>query len=150
MEQITILILSISLLVSLALIFGLFTINSKLKKENRELKLNSKKLTKYTEELLSIEVGDRAIIPNYGLTYTDKNIDFSVTYEIEIVDLSIDKVKVKAIDFEPNDSTGRDPKHKSGIIAYMQDRWIDKKRIQLLVDDSMRRDRKLRDLGILD
>lgn len=149
MEQI-ILILSISLLISLSITMRLFIINDKLKKENRDLKLNSEKVSKYTEELLSIEVGDRAIIPDYGLTYTSKNIDFSVTYEVEIVDISIDKVKVKAIDFEANDSAGIDPKNKNGIIAFMQDKWIDKKRIQLLVDDSMRRDKKLRELGILD
>lgn len=150
MQEVIILVLSISLMVSSFITIGLFSVNSKLKKENHDLKLNSEKVSKYTEELLSIDVGDRAIIPDYGLTYKDKNQDFSVTYEVEIVDISIDKVKVRAIDFEANDSIGRDPQNKAGIIRFMQDKWVDKKRVQLLVDDSMRRDRKLRELGILD
>lgn len=32
----------------------------------------------------------------------------------------------------------------------MQGKWIDKSKLEVIVDDRMRRDRKLRDLGILD
>ena len=59
-------------------------------------------------------------------------------------------MKVKAIDFQSNDSIGRDPNNKSGIIAFMQNKWVDKSDLELVVDDRMGRDRKLRDLGILD
>lgn len=30
----------------------------------------------------------------------------------------------------------------------MQSKWIDKSKLEVIVDDRMRRDRKLRDLGI--
>lgn len=149
MEQILIIILSSSIFISLILIFWLFKENRRLVEENESIKKSSDKVRKYTDDLLSIKVGDRAILPNYGLVY-DKTDSFHVNYEVEIIEISTSKVKVKAIDFQSNDTIGRDPKNKSGIIAFMQNKWVDKSDLELVVDDKMRRDRKLRDLGILD
>jgi hypothetical protein len=77
---------------------------------------------------------------------TDTKESFHVTYEVEIVEVSMDKVKVKAIDFTSNDKFARDPKHKSAIIDFMKDKWISKRDIELIVDDSMRRDAKLQEI----
>ena len=77
---------------------------------------------------------------------TDTKEKFSVTYEVEILEVSIDRVKVKAIDFTSNDKFGKDPKHKSSIVDFMKDKWISKKDIELIVDDSMRRDSKLQEI----
>lgn len=154
MEQILIITLSSSIFISLILISWLFKENRRLFKENDSLKKSSDKVRKYTDDLLSIKVGDRAILPNYELVYdkTDsyKTDSFHVNYEVEIIEISTSKVKVKAIDFQSNDTIGRDPKNKSRIIAFMQNKWVDKSDLELVVDDRMRRDRKLRDLGILD
>jgi len=57
-------------------------------------------------------------------------------------------VKVRAVDFTSTDAIGRDPKNKAGIIEFMKDKWVNKKEIQLVVDDSIKRDIKLRKLGI--
>ena len=141
--EISLMILSFTLLLSIIFIQKLYTSNSKLKSENDKLMSEIEKSKKYKEELVSIDPGDRAIIPDYGLMKTDTKESFCVTYEVEIVEVSMDKVKVKAIDFTSNDKFGKDPNHKNAIIDFMKDKWIEKKDIELIVDNSMRRDAKL-------
>jgi len=114
------------------------TVNEKVKQLERQIKAQEQ----LANELVSIDPGDRAIIPNYGLTYNEKE-DFKVTYEVEILEVSIDKVKVKAIDFTSTDRVGRDPQRRQGILDFMNGKWMKKKEIELVVDDQMRRDRKL-------
>ena len=58
----------------------------------------------------------------------------------------MDKVKVKAINFTSNDKFAKDSKNKSAIINFLQDKWVNKKDIELIIDDSMRRDRKLQQI----
>ena len=142
----SLIILSIALLLNIIFVLRLYTINSELKSENDKLKSEVDKSKKDKEELISIDPGDRAIIPNYGMMQIDTKETFKVTYEVEIVEVSIDKVKVKAIDFTSTDKFGKDPKHKSAIIDFMKDKWIAKKDIELIVDDSMRRDAKLQEI----
>jgi len=144
--EISLIILSFTLLLSIIFIFRLYTINSELKSENDKLKSEVDKSKKDKEELVSIDPGDRAIIPNYGMIQTDTKESFKVTYEVEIVEVSVDKVKVKAIDFTSNDKFAKDPKHKNAIVDFMKDKWISKKDIELIVDDSMRRDAKLQEI----
>ncbi len=98
------------------------------------------------EDLVSIDVGDRAIIPNYGLTHTETKEDFHVTYEVEIVEVSTKKVKVRAVDFTSTDSFARNSKNKQSIIQFLQDKWVDRKSIELVVDEQMRRDKKLKQI----
>lgn len=144
--EISLIILSIALFFNIIFILRLYTLNSSLKSENDKLKSEVEKSKQDKQELVSIDPGDRAIIPNYALIQTDTKEKFSVTYEVEISEVSIDKVKVKAIDFTSNDKFGKDPKHKSAIIDFMKDKWVSKKDIELIVDDSMRRDAKLQEI----
>jgi len=46
------------------------------------------------------------------------------------------------------DQIGRDASNKTGIIQFMKDKWVDKNQVQLIVDDSVKRDLKLKQLGI--
>ena len=151
-------ILQIALLVSLVCLFFLIILlhifyskNESLKKELTEIKAKNTEMERFNEELMLIEPGDKVIYPDYGLFYnpkTDQEESFKVTYELEVLDTSKDKVKVRAIDFTSTDTIGRDPKKKQGIIDFMKDKWVSKKEIQLVVDDSIKRDIKLRKLGI--
>ena len=54
--------------------------------------------------------------------------------------------QVKAIEFTSNDKFAKDPKNKSSIINFLQNKWVSKKEIELIVDDQMRRDRKLQQI----
>lgn len=146
--SVVVVLLLTGLIISLLVIKHIYSNNCLLINKNNKLKVELDK-TKYdNEEILSIDIGDRAIIPDYGLVYTEDNKSFKVTYEVEILEISVDKVKVNAIDFTPNDKVGRDPKKRSGIIQFMQNKWVPKKEIELVVDESMKRDAKLRKLGI--
>ena len=118
----------------------------KLQKENDNLKLIADKTLKDAEELVSIEPGDKAILPDYGLQHTDTKESFHITYEVEVLEVSLDKVKVKAINFTSEDKFAKDPKNKASIINFLQDKWVKKDDIELIIDDSMRRDRKLQQI----
>ena len=151
--EISLIVLSISLLVCLSFISKLYSEKDKLQNEISKMKSEvewSKKeverANKAQEELVSIDPGDKAIIPNYGLQHTETKEDFQVTYEVEVLEVSTEKVKVKAIDYTSTDSFAKDPKHKQAIINFLQDKWVNRKDIELIVDDSMRRDRKLKQI----
>ena len=136
----------IVLMTSLSFIHRLYSKIEKLQKENFDLKLVVDKTMKDAEELVSIDPGDRAILPDYGLQHADTKENFKVTYEVEVLEVSMDKVKIKAVDFTSTDKFGKDPKNKSSIINFLQDKWVSKEDIELIIDDSMRRDRKLQQI----
>ena len=144
--ELTLVVLSFSVLVSLVFIGFLYFKNVDLQKKMTDLKLEVKKTKNAQEDLVSIDPGDRALLPEYGLKTLDTNESFHVTYEIEITEVSIDKVKVNAVDYTSNDKFAKDPKNKSSIINFLQNKWISKKEIELIVDDQMRRDRKLQQI----
>jgi hypothetical protein len=144
--ELAVIVLSFTVLVSLVFIGLLYSKNVGLQKEMANMKLTVDKVNQAQEELVSIDPGDRAILPDYGLSHTETKEDFHVTYEVEILEVSVDKVKVKAIDYTSTDKFAKDPKNKSAIINFLQDKWVKKKDIELIIDDSMRRDRKLQQI----
>ena len=141
-------------LASLALISIIFSIVlfTKVIELNKELDNTKRDLTKVKEdaqELVEIEEGDNAIIPNYGLsTKGDKPVSFTVTYEVEILEVAVDSVKVKAIDYKSQDSYAKDPTNRSSIINFLQDTWLKKHEVEMVMDDKKRRSLKLKQLGI--
>ena len=141
-------------LASLALISIIFSIVlfTKVIELNKELDNAKRDLTKVKEdaqELVEIEEGDNAIIPNYGLsTKGDKPVSFTVTYEVEILEVAVDSVKVKAIDYKSHDSYAKDPANRSSIISFLQDTWLKKHEVEMVMDDKKRRSLKLKQLGI--
>ena len=144
--ELAVIVLSFTVLISLIFIGKLYLKNMSLQKEMANMKLTVDKVNQAQEELVSIDPGDKAILPDYGLQHTDTKESFHVTYEVEIIEVSMDKVKVKAIDFTSTDKFAKDPKMKSSIINFLQDKWVNKKDIELIIDDSMRRDRKLQQI----
>jgi hypothetical protein len=144
--ELAVVVLAFSVLVSLIFIGFLYSKNVGLQKEMANMKLTVDKVNQAQEELVSIDPGDRAILPDYGLSHTETKENFHVTYEVEVLEVSMDKVKVKAIGFTSTDKFAKDPQNKSSIINFLQDKWVKKKDIELIIDDSMRRDRKLQQI----
>jgi hypothetical protein len=144
--ELALIVLSFSVGISLVFIGFLYSKNVGLQKEMANMKLTVDKVNQAQEELVSIDPGDRAILPDYGLQQVDTKENFHVTYEVEVLEVSMDKVKVKAIDYTSTDKFAKDPKNKSSIINFLQNKWVDKKDIELIIDDSMRRDRKLQQI----
>ena len=144
--ELALIVLSFAVLVSLIFIGKLYSKNVSLQVEMTNMKLTVDKINQAQEDLISIDTGDRAILPDYGLEHTETKENFHVTYEVEVLEVSMDKVKVKAINYTSSDKFARDPKNKQAIINFLQDKWVNKKDIELIVDDSMRRDRKLQQI----
>jgi hypothetical protein len=163
MLQIAVFILSLCLLGSL---IGNITLYSKceelrvekdkVSKEKDKIKKEKDKADAFKKDLIAIEPGHKVIYPDYGLTWTDTDKDgnkmkpesFTVTYELEVLEVTETRIKVKAVDFTSMDQIGRDASKKSGIIQFMKDKWVGKHQVQLIVDDSVKRDLKLKQLGI--
>lgn len=152
--EIAIIILSITLFISIIFLGILFDKYSKLLTNYSDTVSKVKKEKEKLDNLVQIEPGDSAIIPNYGLQYTDDSTgeevktSFKVTYEVEIIEVAKDKLKVKATGFTSMDSIARDPQKKQGIIDFLQDKWVDKSSIELVMDAQKRRNIKLNELGI--
>jgi len=144
--ELALVVLSFAVLISLIFIGKLYSKNVSLQVEMANMKLTVDKVNQAQEELVSIDPGDKAILPDYGLSHTETKEDFHVTYEVEILEVSVDKVKVKAIDYTSTDKFAKDPKNKLAIINFLQGKWVNKKDIELIIDDSMRRDRKLQQI----
>lgn len=145
-----ILTLSVALIASIVFSFNLFNKNTKLQDEINSMKDSVQSKVKHLEsqikiqeELVSIEPGDKALLPNYGLKTNSTNHSFEVTYEVEITEVSLNKVKVNAIDYTSHDSYAKDPKNRQSIINFLQNYWISKNQIELIVDTEMRREKKL-------
>jgi len=163
MTQIVVLVLSLCLLGSLIGNFILYSKcedireeKDKVSKERDKVSKEKDKADAFKKDLIAIEPGHKVIYPDYGLSWTDTDKDgnkmkpesFKVTYELEVLDVTESRVKVKAVDFTSMDQIGRDAAKKSGIIQFMQDKWVNKSEVQLIVDDSVKRDLKLKQLGI--
>lgn len=152
--EIAIVILSITLFLSIIFLGILFYKYSKLLTNYSDTVSNVKKEKEKLDKLIQIEPGDNAIIPNYGLQFTDDSTgeevvtSFKITYEVEIIEVAKDKVKVTAKDFTSVDKVGKDPANKQGILNFLQDKWVDKSSIELVMDAHKRRNIKLNELGI--
>lgn len=70
---------------------------------------------------------------------------FTVTYEVEIVEFTKTKFKIKATSYTVNQSFAADPKHKNSIMNYISDRnnWVNRTEVQLIMDDTTKRNMKL-------
>jgi len=156
MIQIVVLVLSLCLLGSLIGNVILYSKCENIREEKDKVSKEKDKAESFKKNLISIEPGHRVIYPNYGLTWTDKDKDgndlppesFQVTYELEVLEVTENKLKIKAVDITSEDKIGRDPANKFDIINFMKNKWVDKNKVQLIVDDSVKRDLKLKQLGI--
>jgi hypothetical protein len=135
----------ISIIFSMFLLRKVLDLNDDFNKAKRELV----KIKEDAKELVDIEAGDNAIIKNYGLmTKGDNPVSFKVTYEVEVLEVSVDSVKVKAIDYKSHDSYAKDPANRQSIINFMKDEWLKKHDVEMVMDDKKRRSLKLKQLGI--
>lgn len=135
--------------------------NNRLITKNNELKSNVSKLEsnintlkskKSEADKIALEtelanlIGCRATLPQ-SLVYGDKD-NFSVIYEVEILDISKDKAKIKVLDFSSTDKIGNDSTKKSGIIQFMDNKWVNRSDLSIIIDTATIRNNKLKQLGI--
>lgn len=87
--------------------------------------------------------GRKGLIYNFRLQQSSTKLEFNVTYEVEILEVSENRVKVSAYDFTSTDPFARDPANRSGIIGFFQNQWINKGEMELFVDKTDVRDSKI-------
>jgi type II secretory pathway component PulC len=149
MTNIIMLLLAIITLVSIVFTIILFNKVIELNKEVNKARQDLNKTKEDAQELVEIEAGDNAIVPNYGLTTKGDNpVSFEVTYEVEITEVSVDSVKVKAIDYRSHDSYANDPANKQSILNFMTGSWLKRHEVEILMDEKKKRSIKLNQLGI--
>jgi len=121
--EISLIILSISLLICVVIIFSLNIKNKTLVKPDKINNLAS--------------IGDKCLYRSFGLTTTNGNnsTEFSVDYELEILEISNDSFKVRALNFNHNCSVGADKSEKTGIIDFMKNRWVLRRDVSIVIDD---------------
>lgn len=149
MTNIIMLVLASLTLISIVFAMILFTKVIELNKELDKAKLDLNKTKEDAQELVEIEIGDNAIVPNYGLsTKGDTPVTFEVTYEVEILEVSVDSVKVKAVDYKSHDSYANDPTNKQAILNFINGSWLKRHNVEILMDERKKRSIKLNQLGI--
>ena len=153
MNSIATAIMALTLLVCVGYIIKLHgkiseLISSKKTDEANIAHLKSKLERAKEESETPIEPGDSAILPEFGLTSKTDSQSFTVDYEVDIVEVSEDRVKVRATGYTSHDSYAKDPANKQSIIAFMQDHWVKKSEIELVMDEKKRRSIKLNQIGI--
>jgi type II secretory pathway pseudopilin PulG len=146
------LVLAVITLVSIVFAIVLFNKVIELNKEVDKAKQDLNKTKEDAQELVEIETGDNAIVPGYGLstkgTDSEKPVSFTVTYEVEIVEVSVDSVKVKAVDYRSHDSYANDPVNKQAILNFINGSWLKRHEVEILMDEKKKRSIKLNQLGI--
>lgn len=98
-----------------------------------------------------IEPGDKAIIADFALLRTEstgKKKNYTVTYEVEVIDISNNKVKVKVTDISSQYAEGNDPTQRSSIIQIVNNTWVSKCTLELITTDNIStiRDKKLQEI----
>jgi hypothetical protein len=141
-----------------ALVISVITISNLLDRNNAlQMAVDSAKkeveYTKKEQEIFDIMPGDTGIIKNYGIVNTNPNrnpvkIEYTVTYEVTILEVSKYSVKVTATDFSSFDPFARDSANRKGIMDFMKEKWIEKHKVEIVVDQKKIRDIKLSELGI--
>lgn len=153
MNSISTTIMALTLLVCVGYIIKLHgkiseLISSKKTDEANIAHLKSKLEKAKEESETPIEPGDSAILPEFGLTSKTDSQSFTVDYEVDIVEVSEDRVKVRATGYTSHDSYAKDPANRQSIIAFMQDHWVKKSEIEIVMDEKKRRSIKLNQIGI--
>ena len=142
---IALIILSICVIISLFMIANLYSKNYQLLREINELSQKSSD----SRDVIEIEQGDVVIIPDYGLIHNQgekTEHHFLVTYEAEVIDLTKDMAKVKILNYTSRDREANDPNYKQAIINFMNEKWIEISKLELIMNETKRRDIKLKEL----
>lgn len=126
-------------LINVFLVLTLVTRGAKHSERLRKIKELENKIN----NMESFVPGCRVLIPNYGLSQTSTKTDFKVDYVAEVLEVSTEKIKINILDFTSNDTIANDPSMKNSIIHFMSNKWVEKDRAEIILDQSYVRDTKI-------
>lgn len=142
MNAIIILILSISILCLIISLY--FTL-----RKNKSLINKIEKMNNEVNCLYNFLPGGKVIVKDCKLRHKKTNTDFSVNYEVEILEESENKIKVKAYDYHSEHEIANNTNNtniKQDIISFMNNKWIEKKECEVIFDNQQSRNLKLNKL----
>jgi hypothetical protein len=117
---------------------------NKLTRKYNELLTKYNSIKDYKSSYYSLYPGRKALIHNYGLKMGSES--FSVNYEVEILEITQNKVKAKAYDFNSDSKIGNDPSLRQGILNIINNTWINLDRIDPILDINSIRDSKINNI----
>lgn len=125
--------------------------NTQLKSEIENLKSQLSHSEKRRKNLLSINKGERALIPGYSLTFgrgTKDEIDFKAYVECDVIEVTDKKIKVVPYRvITDSNEVNADQSKLQGIVDFLKDKWIDISDVQPILDTQVRREDKLEELN---
>jgi FtsZ-binding cell division protein ZapB len=132
--------------------------NNKLKSEiedfkskNEDLKSKLEHSEKRRKNLLSINKGERALIPGYSLTYgggTKDEVSFKSDYEVDVIEVTDKKIKVSPYRvITDNNDINSNQQRLQGLIDFLNNKWVDISSAQPIIDTQVRREDKLEELS---
>lgn len=129
----------------------LINTNTQLKSEIENLKSQLSHSEKRRKNLLSLNKGERALIPGYSLTFgrgTKDEIDFKAYVECDVIEVTDKKIKVVPYRvITDNNEVNADQSKLQGIIDFLKDKWVDISDVQPILDTQVRREDKLEELN---
>lgn len=86
-----------------------------------------------------------SLIANKG---TNKEESLKVDFEVEILEVSDNRVKIKAIDVTPieNHKYVLEPSNRAGLLAYEDNKWVNKFDLQIIKDAKYHRNETIEDI----
>lgn len=125
--------------------------NTQLKSEIENLKSQLSHSEKRRKNLLSINKGERALIPGYSLTFgrgTKDEINFKAYVECDVIEVTDKKIKVVPYRvITDSNEVNADQSKLQGIVDFLKDKWIDISDVQPILDTQVRREDKLEELA---
>jgi hypothetical protein len=118
---------------------------NKIIQDNSNLKQQVTVLEKEREDLLRIGVGNRVLLP-YSLVYKESNHSFNILYDADVIEVSLDRLKISVTDYTSNDSEANKKSNRQGIINFMQNKWVNRSSCELITDEVFNRDTKIEEL----
>ncbi len=129
----------------------LINTNTQLKSEIESVKSQLLHSEKRRKNLLSLNKGERALIPGYSLTFgrgTKDEIDFKAYVECDVIEVTDKKIKVVPYRvITDSNEVNADQSKLQGIIDFLKDKWIDISDVQPILDTQVRREDKLEELA---
>lgn len=112
-----------------------------IKKLNNQVKF----LTDQKKNYLEITPRSRGLY-KIPLQWTKTKESFEVLYEVEVIDVSTKKIKIKAIDYYTEDKKANESSSRNEILSHCNNIWINRSNFDLIVERRNLREMKISDI----
>jgi hypothetical protein len=113
--------------------------------DNLGLRNQVNKLKDERKKLLQIGVGSRVLFKK-DLVNKKAKQEFTVLYEADVIESSLNRLKICANTFTSEDTWPNQPANSQGVINYMQNKWVNRNECELITDTTFSRDAKLSEI----